>query len=478
MNRSLRNKASRSVSALRGDAYFPIFIAVAIASRVATETSASASFVLLALWALMGRKQAVQALALSWLFTILSSGIVPQASLGSVGRYAVTLSATLSIFLRSGILLGRLHVSPMVASICSLGVLFIFHSVFISPMPDVSVLKAVSWTLVLATLMSAWQGLTPEERDGLVNQLFGGLVIILLLSLPLLLLPLGYLRNGSGFQGILNHPQVFGPTMALLGAWAGSQLFAQKRPSWPAISLVGAALVLVVLSEARTAGLAMVLGIVLAVVSAPVLSGEPMRVVMPGLRSKRVWGVLGVALFVGVGFAPRLSGMVENFITKSGRAGEVQSVLEAYERSRGGLIDEMWANVKEHPFTGIGFGIGSNPLEMQIERDPVFGLPFSASIEKGVLPIAILEELGIMAFVVALWFWTLVRRAARGGVTPLAVTTTALLLNMGENTFFSPGGMGLLSLVLVCWAATASGRPVTRSTGQTLTATSLNSLVR
>lgn len=44
-----------------------------------------------------------------------------------------------------------------------------------------------------------------------------------LLSLPLLVHPLGYLRNGTGFQVILNHPQVFGPTMALLCAWAGCE---------------------------------------------------------------------------------------------------------------------------------------------------------------------------------------------------------------------------------------------------------------
>lgn len=410
---------------------------------------------------------------------MLSPGVAVEVPLGSVGRYAVIFGAALSIFLRSGVLRGRPYISPIVAFTCGLGVLLTLHSIFVSPISDVSILKAVSWTLVLATLMSAWQGLSNQERARLASQIFGGLIAMMLISLPLLVLPLGYLRNGSGFQGILNHPQAFGPTMALLGTWAASQLFAQQRPSWPSIGLVGAALVLVVLSEARTAGLAMVLGTAVAVATAPVLSGVPLRLVMPGLRSKRVWSVLGAAFMVAIAFAPRLSGVVEHYLTKSGRAGEVQSVLEAYDDSRGGLIDEMWQNITEHPIAGIGFGIGSDPSEMEIERDPVFGLPVSASIEKGVLPIAIVEELGIIAtFVVALWFWTLVRRAARGGVTPLAVTTTVLLLNMGESTFFSPGGMGLLSLVLICWAATASGRRVTRPTGQPLTATSLNSLGR
>ena len=53
------------------------------------------------------------------------------------------------------------------------------------------------------------------------------------------------------------------------------------------------------------------------------------------------------------------------------------------------------------------------------------------------------------------WLWLLVRRAARGGMTPLAVCLTALAMNFGEATLFSPSGMGMLTLILVAWAATA-----------------------
>ncbi len=431
--------------------------------RSATEPTANLSYFMLGGYALVGRAQAIQALCLSWFFTMLSPGIGAEASLASIGRYVVILGATLSVFLRSGIISGSFGVSRPVAAVCGLGLLFILHSIFFSTIPDVSLLKAILWTLVLATLMSAWEGLSNEERERVVNQIFGGLIAIMLISLPLLVSPLGYLRNATGFQGILNHPQAFGPTIALLGTWAASQLFAQARPSWSIIGLAGAALVLVVLSEARTAGLAMVLGVCVAIVSAPILSGRPLRGVMPGLRSQRVWVVLGAVLFVAVAFAPRLSGVVEHYLSKSGRAGELQSVLEAYDRSRGGLMDEMWRNVTLHPFTGIGFGIASAPHEMQVERDPILGLPVSASIEKGVLPLAILEELGIIiAAVVGLWFFGLLRHGARAGVTPLAITATALLLNMGESTFFSPGGVGLLSLVLICWAATSERRPSRR----------------
>ena len=50
----------------------------------------------------------------------------------------------------------------------------------------------------------------------------------------------------------------------------------------------------------------------------------------------------------------------------------------------------------------------------------------------------------------------LMRRSARGGLVPVTVGLTALLMNMGEATLFSPGGMGLLSLILLGWAFASS----------------------
>jgi hypothetical protein len=150
--------------------------------------------------------------------------------------------------------------------------------------------------------------------------------------------------------------------------------------------------------------------------------------------------------------APRVKGEINHFITKSGRA-DVNGVLQAYQDSRGGKIDAMLGNIAEHPLRGIGFGIASDPYFMVVQRDPYFGLPVGASVEKGVAPLAVLEELGVFgAGLVGFWVLRLLTRSARGGLAPFAVCLTALLLNMGEATLFSPGGFGLLPLVLYGWA--------------------------
>lgn len=429
-----------------------VFVLVAVAMRVASTPTANLSYLLLAAYALLGRSQAIQALALSWLFSMLSPGISAEATQASLGRYAVLLGVAASVLLRSLMQRDGTRIRPVTLATLMLGLFFIVHSLVFSPMADVSVLKAVSWTVAMCTIMAAWAKLNLAQREALAGQIFGGLVVLMLVSLPLLAFPLGYLKNGTGFQGVMGQPQAFGPTMALLGAWAAGRILGEKRPPWLMVVLAGVCLVLVVLSEARTAGFALVLGVGIAMLVAPGFSGRSVRVVLPGLRSKRLYLLGGLVLAAMVVAGAKLEGVVTYYISKSGRADD-STLLAAYEGSRGAKMAEMWANIQDRPLVGIGFGIASDPSSMGVERDPFLGLPTSASIEKGVLPLAVLEEVGFFGFIaVAAWVLMLLRRSSRGGIAPVAVGLTALLTNMGESTLFSPGGLGLLLMILLGWA--------------------------
>jgi hypothetical protein len=425
----------------------------ALALRLASGPTANVSYLLIAAYALQGRAQAIQALFLSWLFSMLNPALAPAASFASIGRYGILLAAALSIIIHKPARTTSGNAKTLVEMTLLLGIFIILHSLLFSSMPDVSVLKAVSWTLAMTTLFAAWSGLSEDRRAALGTQLFGALTLVMVVSLPMLALSAGYLQAGAGgFQGILGHPQAFGLTMALLGAWAAVRMFALPRPPWWLVVLASASMPLVMLSGARTAGLSLLLGVTVALFLSPTLSGQSVRQLLPGLRSRRVHLVIGVTL-VGVVLAwPKLAERTETYITK--RSG-TSNVVEAYEASRGGLIDLMWTNIERKPLEGIGFGIASIPELMVVQRDPVLGLPTSAIIEKGVMPVAVLEELGaIGVLLVAAWLWIVLRRCARRGVAPLAVFLVVLFLNMGEATLFSVGGAGLLSMILIAWAAT------------------------
>lgn len=431
-----------------------VILGTALSLRLASWDTADYSYLLLTGYALLGPAQAIQALGMSWLFVMLSEGVAPLASDVPWEKYLVIAGAALSVVLHNALGTRMIVIGRPVLYSLALGVVLTFHSMMFSPMPDLSILRAVLWMVVAVTLLSAWTGLDAQARERIERQLFGGLMILVLASLPLAFSEIGYLRNGTGFQGVLSHPQAFGPVVAIMGAWVAGRMLSISRPRWRDIVFFGLCLVLIVMSEARTAGLALVLGLVSAMLVSPWIAGIPRRLLMPGLGSRRLHAIGLIAVIGVVAASPGLSSIFENYVQKRSDA---EDLFEVIHLSRGPLMEAMIANIQEEPLTGIGFAIASDPFSIEIERDPILGLPLSGTIgiEKGVMPIALLEELGVFGFsVVALWVWLMVRRAVKTGVVAFAVMVTLLFTNLGESTLFFPGGMGLLMLILLAWAVT------------------------
>jgi hypothetical protein len=428
---------------------FPMLILLfAIFMRMASESTANISYLVLAGYALTGRSQIIQALALSWLFSMINPVIAPEASAASIGRYIVIIAAAISAAWRGrGQGFNKLSVLTFL-----LGIFMLVHSLLFSVVVDVSILKVTSWIVVVVTLVSSWQGISSSERTVLFDQLQMLLVGLMLLSLPLLAFPtIGYARNGSGFQGLLNHPQAFGPTLALIGAMLGGRILDMENPRWRDLSLFVLCMVLIVLSEARTAGLALVLGLFGSVVILPVFARKSLRQMIPGLRSRRLQVFWLVSILVIVVSGPALVSNLSSYLLKHSGS---TSFADAVEASRGQLASKMINNIQIYPFSGIGFGIASDPETMEVEREPLFGLPIAAPIEKGVMPLAVIEEMGLFGgLAVFCWILVFLSRGARAGVTKIALMLTLLLVNFGESMFFSVGGMGMLLLILLTGAA-------------------------
>lgn len=394
-------------------------------------------------------------MALSWLFSMVNPGLAPEAQYASIGRYAVIFASFFSIALRGGVRIPVTRASMSTATL-ALGLFVLVHSVMFSRMPDVSITKLIAWLVTALTLLGAWQRLSTSEQRKAFKELRYGLVTLCIISIPLLAVPsIGYLRNDHGFQGVLAHPQAFGPLVALAGALLLGEVLAQQTPRWTVVGMLMLCPPLILASQSRGAGLALFCGIAAAFVT-PLFSRTRARVLVPGLYSSRVIiGVL-VSLAALVIAAPLMSSRIEAFVSKgSGTA----DVVEAMTASRGTLVDLMIANIEEQPWSGIGFGIASDPWSTEIERDPVFGLPLSAPIEKGVLPVAIVEELGVLGAALALcWILVAVRHSAAAGAAEFAVVITLLFVNFGEAMLFSVGGMGMILLILLT-GATSRSRP-------------------
>lgn len=428
-----------------------LLVVLAFGFRIGSPFLADLSYLFLGLLALLGRRQAVIALALSWFFTMLNPGLVPEASFGAVGRYFVIVAAAVSVLLRAKT---KSQTAPqgLIWSTWLLAIFIFTHSLTVSPFVDVSLLKLFSWLTVFLTLLSAWGGLLQEARTSLASQLFWSFAVLALLSVPLFFLPVGYLRNGSGFQGLLSHPQAFGLSMAFLATWASARMLSVKRKWYWTLLVFLLAVFLTIVSEARTAGVALVFAIFVSLALVRLTSKKRMKLLFPAFQSKNFsFFVLGAVLVLLV-LAPKIAEVANKFLTKSGRA-DVSDLISAFKLSRGVLYLPMLENIASAPWKGIGYGVPSDPQSLAVQRDPLFGLPVSAPVEKGVMPLAILEELGILGFgIFVLWLLIMCRYAIKGGVTGLAIILVVLLVNLGEAMLFSPGGMGLLAILLSTYA--------------------------
>ena len=418
-------------------------ILTAIAFRVLSEETAIIGYVLLAGYATTGRSQALYAFVVSWLFGALNPGVFPVVESGTVLRYLVVAGGVGSIVTQAAFA-RKWRRDRIVRMTLLLGGFLVAHSILFSHQRDISILKAILWGVTMASIVVAWEDLSPGSRYVLARRVYRTLIFIAVVSIPLTAFAAGYFLNGRGFQGVLHHPQTFGIVMALLGAWAMPSLLADRRPGW-SLAVSALAVVMIVLSGARTGGFALAIGVSVMLI---VRSRGRLLPLIQYVVKARV-----VLLVVTVGSVLTVTGGVLQYIEKRPEVRMDRSTAtELYVRSRGVLILPMIRNILQDPVVGIGFGVPSS-RENVATTDRLWGIPTSAPVEKGVMPLAVLEEVGVFGLgLVGIWLWMGFRRSVRNGPSAVAVIVTTLAVNLGESILFSPGGTGLLFMVAIGWA--------------------------
>jgi hypothetical protein len=437
-----------------------VFITLACLLRLAPGTG-SLSYFLIAGYALAGKRQAVVAMFLVWLFNTFTHGFGYPPSLAALYRHGIIFAATFSVFVLHAGRSPRSRCPGLLVSTACLSVLLVMHSLTLSIDPSISALKAISFALSLQTLLTGWSSLSPADRDLGAKQVWGTLMAVAVLSMPLVFHPIGYMRNGRGFQGLLQHPQMFGPTMGLLATWLFASWLTAPTTSLFRRGVFFLSLSWIYLSQARIGALVFVAGALAAIMIGPLSAALNKYVRIPRVRGGRL-AALGVSLVVlGVFAGPILVGRVKSFISKGGQE---MSVQDAALKSRGFKVEQMMVNIRARPMVGIGLGIASDlDNEQMVVRDPYFGIAIMAPVEKGVLPVAMVEEFGgPLAILYGVWFGFLLLSAIKGGVVNGALCVAALSFNLAEAVFFSPGGCGMLDLTVAAMAATA-GPPVGNS---------------
>lgn len=326
-------------------------------------------------------------------------------------------------------------------------------SMLMSSNPAISTFKALSFAVVASSICLGFR-MAGEDGRSISSWIKGLWLAVVVLSVPMLAIPsIGYLRDGSGFQGVLNHPQTFAVFLAPVVAWSGVQAFsAHGRGRVIVIGLFLTSFSLLWLTRGRTGLAALALS---ALVLLFLRQGFLKSLAALCLRAlSKTWVLVGIALLVPLALwkAPEIIIGLQDFLLKGSGAG---GVAEAAAVSRGFIVDQQILNFQSSPVFGIGFGVSNSATHtLDVIVDPVTGLPVGAATEKANLFLAVLEETGLLgALAFAPFFMTLVVRLAR--TASLAVGWAALAAlgtNIAEMTLFSMGGVGMYTWLVIGWA--------------------------
>lgn len=401
----------------------------------------------LAVYALKGPKETIQALTLLVLMLLLNPGIVPVLRYnGSTLRWLVLFSA-FSRTLWDSFSRGAPTPQHILHSLYLFSFVAFVLALLASYSPLISILKLVAFTVGVFTILTAFHR-TVHMRAYWASWFFTLFLFVMVASLPLYGSILGYWRNGVGFQGILNHPQTYGPFAAMTTAWLTSLVLFRSNRSMPVIAGTLLGWIAIYTSLARIALLIATGGLALAIVVGMLLRPAWRPVIgraFSGISMLLIPFLLGgLALLYG----DELIETSTDFLLKGNTE---ESYTESFQGSRGFLIEQQMENFRAAPITGIGFGLPSDPNRIRVETGGPFDLPVRAPVEKGFMPSAVLEETGLTgAVLVLLLLVALIRPVYRHDrISVFALLLACLLINAGEMVFFSIGGMGLYFWLLV-----------------------------
>ena len=404
----------------------------------------------MALYAFKGPKESMEALSLLAFFLIINKGLAPIGSYLSLFRWLILFAVFGRIMWDT-----VMNNAPMPGSMWALslfaGTIFLF-SILFSYMPTVSALKVVTFFMGVGSALTGFYR-TRHLKDYWIAWFLTLSLFILIISIPFYALPWGYLRNGVGFQGVLTHPQVFGPMAAIFAAFLSGMAFFEKNRSRLLLIGVAIAWVGVYTSQSRTAFLAAAGGFILTVIIGFLWNQQWRRQIVGALASGGSFFVLSfLALFLALNWTEISAGALE-FLLKDDSD---TSVTEALQDSRSELIQRSLDNFRMSPVTGIGFGVPSDAIfsmDSEPEATGPLGIPLGASVEKGFMPSAVLEETGITgAVMVIILILTLIWPVIKNGrIYSFWIFMSCLLINAGEMVFFSVGGMGMFLWMLMAF---------------------------
>lgn len=397
------------------------------------------TYLFLAVIALRSRIWAIKSLSLLVLLTFLNTALFHAHHLNLMIRWLVLFCAMIKAYeytIKNPMPLQLWHIYFFIFIIVSF-----VSSLIYSYALFVSIAKLSVFGLVFFGTYLLFRNIETEKLE---RWFIAIICTVLLLSFPLIFSKYGYVRNGTGFQGIMQQPNGFGIYLAPLASLVLMQALFEKKKREQKIYLILSlvSLTYIILSLSRTSILALLSGYAFLGIISPVKGNRRIKKYFK-IFSQIMLLILCMSWYTldYVKNSPIESTISKYFLKGEKRDKKERNLL----MSRQQLAEESLQGFMESPLIGIGFGLPNQKKRLSVKYDDVTGLPMSGSAEKGVLIMALLEETGIVGTIIFTMFIVFLMRIfflKQHKIYYISIFIAAIFLNFGEMVFFSPGGFG------------------------------------
>ncbi len=274
--------------------------------------------------------------------------------------------------------------------------------------------------------------------------IFGSVLLIPFPSISLMTAKADLEKMLSGevtslFCGLTSHSQVMGPMAGILGTLIFADLvFSIKKFDWLYIALLLSCPILVFKSSSRTG-----MGVLIAGMGLIIFLTARARGLGERWKGRVISAIfmIGLLCVVAAVSAPSVRSGAVKFIMKWGGDDARDVTVENVMKTRQGKIDVALDNFKNRPIFGNGFQVSEEMVTMKFNGIQDY---LSAPIEKGVWIYAVLEEGGVVGWILftgwlCMLFPLLVKRHAYVGC---AVMFAVIVANLGEFSMFSTTYIG------------------------------------
>lgn len=399
----------------------------------------------------LGPQRTIQAITLLILIRFMNPAVAvlaPNLSLFSLGMLLISSA----LYIPWGIRHAANQLLPVIIfSVCAL-----LLSGITSSSVWISFLKIISFLLSALTVISALNKLNLEQTNNVIVWIFSIMFAVVSFSLCTLVNHnIAYNLNGVGFQGMFSHPQSMGVFLApLVSFFVGRFMFYRKGFLSMDILIIPVLIYMIILTQARTAAVSVFLSFIttLFIVNMPVIRQN--FKVKGSLFIKLLLAIFVVIIVIGL--YPSLLDVAHDFVFKRESSGIDEAMSS---RSRG--LSSQWENFLASPIIGNGFGVYAGPIPAN-NVQYFMGIPISAAVEKGFLPTALLEEVGILGAIPFLFMMYSIIKLVLKNKAPswVCMFFASIFINIGEFVFFSTAAMGIFYWIIMILCTVTHKRQV------------------